>query len=207
MSLSSRSIVTLNEVKNYLNMATGALSIDTVLEDFIDTVSGKFESETNNKCVTQEVEEILDGPFSDTLETTFFPIQALYGDTPAERLANLQYRNMAGEAWQNLADSEDYVFIPDTNAVGIQLLLPAGYIAGIKNTRVKYLCGSAREDVPADIRKVIIEGVAIMWKESSQGDGRLGLSSQSGTVSGGSTGYEDFQKRWDAVVSRHRKLV
>ncbi len=207
MSLTSRSIVTLNEVKSYLKMSTGALDIDTVIEDFIDIVSGRFESETNNKCVTQEVEEILDGPWDDTLITTYFPVESLSGDSESERLANLQYRDAAGEAWQNLADDEDYVFIPGQDAVGIQLLSPACYMPGIKNTRVKYICGVAREDVPADIRKIVVEGVAVMWKESNQGEGRIGLSSQSGTVSGGTTAFDDFEKRWNAVVSRHRKLI
>ena len=207
MSLSARSIVTLNEVKNYLKLSTGSLDVDTVIEDFIDLVSGKFESETNNKVVAQDVEEILDGPYGDKLETTYFPILSLYGDDAATRLANLQYRDAAGEAWQDLTDDEDYIFIEDDGAVAIQLLSPAVYIAGIKNTRVHYWCGKAREDIPADIRKVVIEAVAMMWKESNQGDGRLGISSQSGTISGGSVGYDDLQKRWESVVQRHRKLI
>jgi len=207
MSLSTRSIVTLNEVKNYLKLSTGASDLDTVIEDFIDLVSGKWESETHNKCILQDVEEILDGPRDDFLMTTYFPIYALYGESAAERLANLQYRESPTDAWVDLTDDEDYIYISDDEAVGVQLLSPAVYIWGKKNTRVHYWVGTARESVPADIRKIVLEAVAVMWKESGQGDGRLGLSSQSGTISGGSTGYEDLARRWDAVVSRHRRLV
>lgn len=203
--LSDRSIVTLTEVKNYLKLDTGEAAIDTVLYDWIDMVSGVFEDQTHNRVVARAIEEILDGPTSDRLETTYFPILSLYGEEAADRLANLQYRIDATSAWVNLSESEDYVFIPDDQATYIQLLHPAYFVYGVRNTRVKYWAGAAREDVPADIRKVVLEGVAVMWRESSQGGGRLGVSTEG--MQGSATSYMKFSEEWDKIVNRHRKLI
>ncbi len=206
MALSSRSIITLNEAKAYLNISTGGTAWDSTLETWIDWVSGKFEEETRNKVNATAITEILDGDGTGFLETTYFPVLSIYGDTEAERLANLQKRASPISDWEDILTSESYIFIEETDATKIQLL---NYVfpAGVKNIRVKYWAGYSAANVPTDIKKVILEALATMWKESNLGKGLLNVSSETANVAGASISYRDFGPRWDAVVARRRKYL
>src|SRR3989304_5863488 len=75
MALTERSIVTLNNAKDYLNITTGATDKDTLLETWIDWVSGKFEAEIDNVIQVQRKTVLLNGSGEPYQYVPFWPIR------------------------------------------------------------------------------------------------------------------------------------
>lgn len=205
--LSEYCIVTLDECKAYLAIAEGNTAHDTTLETWIDVVSRQFESEIDNKVAKQAVEETLDGDGTQVLKPTYYPIIGLVGDSEAERLANLQYRNEYDDAWADVTDDEDAIFFPSERPWEIRLVDEEYFPEGYQTVKVNYICGY--DEIPGDIKKAVLEMLAQMWQESGKGQGRLGLSNVGLTTAGASINLStrDVNKFWDQVVNRYRRII
>lgn len=207
MALTDRSIVTLDEAKKYLGITVGNVAHDETLETWIDVVSGQFESEIDNKVAQQDVEEILDGDGTQTLQVTYYPVIALSGNSAAERLANLQVRDDVDEDWEDIETSEDYIIFPSNRPWVIELDGTESFEDGYQNIRVEYRAGY--ETIPGDIKRAVLEVVAEMWQESNQGQGRMGLSNVGLTTAGSSINFStrNSNRVWTDTVNRYRKII
>ncbi len=206
MALTARCVITLAQAKEYLGIIASDGSKDTMLESWIDLVSGKFEADTGVKVQAQDTTAYLDGSGDNYLYLKVWPIVRLYGTTDADKLANLQYRSSPTGTWTDLVDDMDYVYIDEVHPERIELLedvFPAGY----KNIRVRYYAGNST--VPADIQIVIMEAIQMMWAESKQGGDRLGKANVASPASSGGTseGLLDWGPRWDKIVRKYAKWV
>ena len=197
MSLSSRSILSIAELGRYLNMTLTGSAQETAAEEFIDLCSGMVEEETGRRYTAQAEELILDGSGS-SIQTLPFPIVSLVGDDAVAMSANLQYREDVDSGWVNILDSgdESYYLISSLFPRQVELLEDYYFPSGQKNIRIYAYTGYST--VPRTVKKIVLEMSACMWKESNQGEGRIGMQSLSGSAGSG-TGSSSFRDMWGEV--------
>ncbi|HEY4611420.1 MAG TPA: hypothetical protein VII11_00375 [Bacteroidota bacterium] len=197
-------IVTLPELKAYLRKTDAAQ--DNFLQDWVTMVSGQIERYCDRKFRVQAVTEIHDGDGTSRLHTHYFPVAALAGDTDAEKLSNLQYRNTPDDEWENLGSDIDHVFI-DERKPFIELY-GSFFPAGVRNIRIAYTAGFGI--IPEDVKRVACEMCAMVWKESNAG-GFFQLGEASHSTSAAGTTFTktlvDLDERWTRVLDRYRKVV
>jgi hypothetical protein len=205
MSLTARSIVTLNSVKSYLNEPDDAL--DSFLEEWIDLASGRVEEYTGKKIQPVSIEEVLDGKGGEVLWPKYWPVSGLVGGNESAKLGNLQYRNSATEGWTDLLTDIDLVLFDPKMPFEITLLDGNTFPSGRANIRVEYIAGY--DPIPADLQQVVIEMVAKAYQQSKHGEGSLGVASKSVGSAGvsPSTSFLDLEPKWKAVLDRYRSLV
>ena len=207
MALTTRSIVTLETIKSYLNQPDDAC--DTFLEEWIDLASGAVEEYPADAFPRKKVQpiavsEILDGRGGLYLRPTYWPVIGLVGADDATKLANLQYRESVTDAWVDLLDDVSYYRISPRHPERIELLDGFVFPFGTQNIRAEYLAGF--NPIPADIQTVVIEMVAKAFQNSRLGEATLGLSSKGSGMSGqsGSTSFLDLEPKWKAVLDRYK---
>lgn len=196
-----RSIVTLNQAKDYLGLAQGKQDLNDMLEQWIDWVSGKMEDDLDNVVKIAEKTIYLDGDGSSFIYPDFYPVKALY--TPA--VGDLQYRSSATASWTSIASSTDYIHIDTEASDRIELLENNVFPAGTKNIKVHYWAGF--QTVPASIIMAVLEGIQVMWNMSKQGGNQLGKSSMSYSGGQGSeaASFIDASPRWREVIRRYKR--
>jgi len=199
MSLTSRSIVTTAECDLYLKKTITGSALESTIELFIDLCSGQIEEEAGRKFGAQEKTFYLDGSGTSTIILPY-PLVALYGDTDAEKLANLQYRDGVDEDWTDLVDDIDLIHFDETDPLRIELLDDEYFPGGQQNIRIRMYAGY--DSVPATIKKTCLEMVAVMWQESGNGQGRIGMSSQGGGSAGENSSFDDlWLTRWRPAIN------
>lgn len=205
-SATNRSIVQLEEVRDYLKVPSGDSALDNFIFWAVDLASGVIEDYLGKAVKSVEVEWITDGCSSAILFLDQYPFIALVGVTNDEKLANLQYRDSDGTGeWADLVDDLDLI---DTSENWKIVLLGSNYFPfGTRNIRVKYYAGWASP--PADIRKVCLEMVSVFYDESKQGNNRLGMSSKNMSGSGGNASdtFMDMNPKWRTVLDKYRRIV
>jgi len=176
----SRSIITLDEAKDYINYTGTGTDKDSFIEWIIDLASGELEDRLGYKIAAQEVTVILDGNGESAMPLPH-PIIALVGADEATRLSNLQYRTGTDEAWTDLVDDEDYIHITDEKPHQIELSEGEYFPFGQQNIRVNYYAGF--DPIPGQIELVCAEMTAMIWRQSNHGEFAIGVTSK--TSSGG----------------------
>jgi hypothetical protein len=194
-------IVALADVRNYLDKKSGDTADDTFLSSLITIASGSIERFIGGPVKEQTFsDEIYDGDGKDVLFLRNTPITSL--KTPA--VGDVQYRNAPDQNWLTLEATLAYILVKPDKPYA--LFLYANYFyEGQSNIKVSYKAGYTI--IPDDIVRVCLEMIAIMFKESNQGEGRLGRSSVS-TNSGGVSGtdsFVDLLERHKKVLTRYRK--
>jgi hypothetical protein len=206
MSLSTRSIITSLQAKQYLGI--NDTSFDGFIDSWIDLASGRVEAHLRRKVKSQEVEEILDGTGTETICPRYSPIISIIGTLEADKLANVQYRESLTSSWVNLLTDID-VLVIDTHRPWE--LVIGDYVTvwplGWQNIRLEYNAGWT--DIPAEIQMVVIEMVAKAYQEANIGRGALGVSSVSTGQAGGSgsMSFLDLTDRWMKMLQPYRLLV
>lgn len=211
MALTDRSIITLNEAKDFLGINTAEDDVDTFLETLIDLASGSIEEGISDsssgsigtqKVATQDTELILDGNGGAKLSLPC-SILRLAGSGDAEKLANLQYRDEADEAWTDLTDDMDFVRILPSPTNQIELLGSEYFPVGRGNIRIEFVSGM--DPVPAKLRLLCLEMVSEYYKNSGKGFGTQGLQSVglSGTAGENKT-LKDNAQKWESVLKQYR---
>lgn len=218
MALSSKAILTEYQTKDYLKISRGVTDYDEVLfggdgfSGFVDLATDNIESYIANKVRLQEITGlIVDGSGDEFLQLPFFPIVSIQGEDDSTRYTKLQYRDSASSAWTNLFSSEadltTYLHIDTVHPYQLEILDGETFPYGTKNIKVSYNAGY--ETIPGDIIRVCLEMVKVMWDESNQGSGRLGMNSRSYSLAGSNTsdGYQDMWPQWSNTLAKYRKLV
>jgi len=204
MALTDRSIVTLNQLKDFLGINPANTSKDDMLEDWIDWVSGKLEAEIENVVKVVEKTVYVDGDGTELLFPPFYPINALDSD---DGTSALQYRTAFPDTWSDLVSDTDYIHISTEDQDRLELLGGKYFPWGNKNIKLHYWPGFS--EVPGDIMIAVLEALQLMWNNSKQGADRLGKSSMSMSTQAGSTAeaYFDVTPRWRDVVRRYKKQL
>lgn len=198
-------LVSLSEIKSYLKISATDTSKDNLLQGWISDVSRSIEAYCGNKIRKQQVlDEIHNGDGTSELWTMFSPITDIYGATDNDKLASVQYRNSPLDAWANLA-SDARTLLIDPNEEQFIELYDAVFPVGRSNIKVSYYAGY--DPVPGDIKNVCLEMAAMMWKESNQGDNRLGVQSAADSTSGSNfnTTFKSLKPEWRLVLNNYSK--
>lgn len=205
MSVGTYALTTLAAVNSYLKITADGGDRDAFIEDLIDRVTAQCEQYTGRKLKARDYHydsadsdydpdnAILDGNGEQYLFTPQWPINSVsiltIGDTTiTER-----------ESW----DETGYVIYKDQGRIYL-----AGYTftEGIKNIFLAYNAGYTT--IPEDLEQSVIQQVAMAYKESDQGHGRLGVRVQD-TSDGMTTRFEagPIIPQVQAVWDRYRQLV
>lgn len=198
-------LVSLSEVKSYLKISALDLSKDNVLQGWISDVSRSIETYCENKIRKQSVlDELHNGDGTSELWTMFSPVTAIYGATENDKLASVQYRNSPLDAWTNLATDARTLLVDPNEAQFIELY-DIVFPTGRSNIKVSYYAGY--DPVPSDIKLVCLEMVAMMWKESNQGENRLGVQSTADSTAGANfnTTFKSLKPEWRLVLNNYFK--
>lgn len=204
-AVAANDIVLLADIKDYLRKTD--TNQDNFLQDWLTIISGQIEEYCDRKFREQTITgEIHDGDGTEILYTHYFPITQLDGATDAAKLANLQYRNDPDSAWTDIETDIDHVFLDSRNPY-IEFYDEV-FPLGRRNIKVSYKAGYT--SIPADVQRVCIEMVAILWKECNAGGFfRIGEGSVTNSIQGTNFTIQfiDLDKRWKALLDRYRKVV
>jgi hypothetical protein len=209
MALSARSIITLDDVKWFLDIPTATSDIDEFLERMIDWVSGAIEdyiggdpNEADSqpqKIMPQDVELILDGNGNNKIVLPYAITSIQKGLT-----SNLQFRNAPDDDWHDLVPSLDFVLIEESPTWEIKLLGDYTFPQGRGNIRIAFV--AAMDPVPTSLQLVCLEWVVMMYKKSKKGSDTLGVASSGISGAFGVTvSPKDITPEWEKVLRRYRK--
>lgn len=222
-----RHIVTENQARDFLGLPrtspewTPFFMGDTGYLGAIEMASRKCEEHIGNKIALQEISSyILDGTDSLKLCLPYYPIVRISGNAPGTK-ANLQYRDTVAGGWLDIfstqADFEAYLFIDPIENWKLEILEGvATFPYGRRNLKVSWFAGY--ETIPGEITQVCLEMIADLRNQFAItadgntgliGKNRLGLSSMSDSLGGGSstTSFLNMNDRWAKMLSPYRKLV
>jgi hypothetical protein len=201
-------LITLAQAKDYLNI--GVASADTTqdvwLQSVLSAVSDYVERYCQRKFAVQSVaNEIYDGDGTETLQLNYWPlVQLSTATTPstADKLAAVQFRSDPDGSWTDLTDNVNWIL---TNPRWTHIALYSGvFLSGVQNIRLNYKAGYST--VPQDLQLLALEAVAITWKESNRGGGRLAEVSSNSNIGGYSVSntLKDLDPKWKKVLDRYR---
>ena len=218
MALASYAITTLNAVKGYLG---GPLQDDGENDDWIETqinlVSGFVETYCQRVFAVQSfTNEVHNGNGRSKLRPLYYPVTQLsVEDSPTDNhiLASVQYKDTTTLAWTNIETDVDNIVINSPkdwelsyqNSHNIELI-EESFEQGDRNIRISYKAGVSGSEI-AEVEQVVIEMVAMQWKESGRGTGILGQSSMSNTAGNQSEniGIKSLKPEWKSVLDRYKR--
>ena len=200
-------MITVSEIKDFLYITdTGQ---DTWLTTQITNVQAEIEGYCRAEFDSTDRSEILDGDGSRRLYLRHYPvIQLSIAASPADAdiLASLQYRGTPDDAWADIEDDVDFIFTD--SAWSYVEFYSAIFPFGVKNIKAVYKSGYTT--IPADLKLVATEMVAMLWKKSNRsGIALLGESSKttSGIATTTTRQLLDMDPKWKRVLNRYRRLV
>lgn len=174
-------IVTLAEIKEYLKIDPADMTYD----DFLNNCNEIVQDWVENYCQRKFEIVRIDNELTSGEGTRFLRVKNI----PIHRIISIEY-------------TYDYVnWNPYTWSISTDGLVIYGYypfIKGFLNHRVSYEAGSP--DIPAGLKKTIIEMVAEMFLEGP-GQGRLGTRSTSGGVN---KTYESLFERFKSQLDIYK---
>jgi hypothetical protein len=201
MAVAAYAIPSLAEVKSYLKI--GDTTSDTILEVWIDRVSHGIEKYCQRKFAVQSItSEIHDGMGDERLYVNFWPVTQLSTETTpnaAQKLAALQFRDTPDDAWEDIEDDVDHIFL-NADRPYIELY-DRFFPLGRQNIRISYKAGFTV--IPGEVWQVALEMVAEMWNNSKQsGQDRLGRSTRS--MGQFTDSFRSLRPEWKEVLERYR---
>lgn len=177
--LNANAIVTLNQVKTYLNKTD--TTEDAFLTFLINQVSDQIERYSNSKVALQSFTgTIFNGNGRSRILAPFKPIYQVGLTTTA--LTDLQFRGSSTEAWESFDIDVDAITINDNYC--IELTDGTVFPYGTNNLKLNHKSGYST--IPGTFVMVAIEEVISAWKKSFRGSGLLGVGSKSFSEGGGS---------------------
>lgn len=225
-TLNANAIITLAEIKDFLNIPTATTTHDDFLTAEINSVSNSIEGPgmqgIDNKVVSCVVtDEQSDGNGRVKLRTLFYPIIGL-GVTPSgsdanktlQVLAGIRYYDSETDTWVNvLTDEDDYrlrnpriAVSSCQNSFNIELLNGDVFPEGIGNIKNTYRAGYST--VPADLVEVCRDRVIVNFKNSDKpGGGRFGVNNVTISQAGGTktTSYKDLMGKHNEILKAYRR--
>jgi len=199
-------IVTLAQVKDYMGVTD--TTNDAMFAVWITMLSQMIENILMQPVQPITTEEILDGDGSSKLFLNKGRIVDLVADPgTASKLDSLECRDSALVDWERIIEDTGLYYLDPKSSWCIELLDNYVFPKGQKNIRVYYSAGFS--PLPADIVKVVLEMMQVMWDESKAGkQPRLGMTSKnrSGAGSGLGDSFLDMNPRWKLTLDRYKRL-
>jgi hypothetical protein len=199
-------IVTLAQVKDYMGVTE--TTYDVLFASWITMISQMIENVLMQPVKPITIEEILNGDGTSKLFLNKGRIIDLVIDpVTSSKLDSLEYRDSALVAWARIIEDAGLYFLDPQSSWCIELLDNYVFTSGIKNIRVYYSAGFS--PIPADIVKMVLEMIQIMWDESKAGTKpRLGMASKSSGGVGSSLGdsFMDMDVKWQKIINRYKRL-
>lgn len=189
MAINEYSLITLDEVKNFIGMTGSTTETDNLLEDLINRTSILFESYINEKILSRVYTEYFDGKGAMVLFPKHSPITvitSIYDDYDWD--------------WEtdDLIDADDYRIVDDRY---ITLKSSVSVLGDYKqNIKITYTAGYST--VPDDLKQACITEVSRMYKNRNQVD----VTSK--TLSDGSVSFfdKDFLPLTITTLNKYKKI-
>lgn len=184
-------LITVSDVQSYLDNSTTSLT--SFLNSCINYVGKTFENYCQRSLRNYSITGYYDGDYTDTLFINNYPINSISG---------LAYKIYSGATFTDYNLTDD-VFIYDTYIKLNDKKFPSGN----QNVRIYYNAGFIT--IPDDIKKIAIESVVEILKESNLGSSRLGIESTNinSGVGGGSENYFSLTNRHRDVLDAYKKII
>ena len=170
MALKANALVTLAKAKSHLGIST--TSLDSRIEQIVNTASQVIESYTSRKLVTQSHTEIIDGRSTNKLLLGQYPITGgpATGNLPQVFIDASSIFDAATEI-----DTDQYRVEKNNLLVRVNRIWGKGY----QNIKVIYNAGIGdlvTDDIPADLEWATLEVVS--WYYNTTSNHRIGVLSQ-----------------------------
>jgi len=198
----ANAIVTLDDVREYIQKAPTDLDQDDFIQELINRKSDAIERFIQGPVMAQDFTgEIYDGTGCRELSLRNWPVIGLANDDKDD----IQWRQTPASSWLTLEDTKEYILFNRATPWKVRLWR-LDFYSGQSNIKVNYRAGY--EDVPGDIELACIEEVAVAIKEAK---GRLGMESQSKNSGGVGTtdSFDRLTTDHESVLMkyRHRDVV
>lgn len=217
MALEAYAITSLEKVKNYLNIGATNTDKDSFLEELINSVSGFVETYCQRVFAVQSFSnEIHNGNGRCKIRTLYYPIVQLSVETDpsdAQILASVQEREDLDSAWTDIETNVNNLLINNPrdyqltsqNSHNIELA-DGVFTEGNRNIRLSYKAGLTSPDID-EIENLVIEMVAMRYKESSRGNSQLGQTqlNQNNAGQSSSVNLKDMKPEWMSVLKRYKR--
>lgn len=195
MALHTNALLTVAEVKAYLDIPAGDTDYDVRVESVVNALTDMFAAYTGrDTIVNSAVVEYTEGKDDDTIFLRNPPIVEVTSSVIICIDTDRLY-----PASNNLTRSTDFVVYPRTGKV---VLIDDYFPSNPQCVKVSYYGGWTT--VPSDIKRAAFEAAQWMWKRER--DGRVGVTSVS-AQQGGSVSYEEaaLPKSVTDVLDRYRR--
>jgi len=189
MALDSTALITLPEFKRYIGAKANDTSKDELLEDCINAASDMIIKHCNRDFLAANYVEYVSGHGTSLLLLPQFPVNSV-----------TEIKVVASDgSLENLFNGDDTI----SNTAFVEeaaITLRKGYCfpAGKRNIKVSFNAGY--ESIPPAVAKVCKEIAAMIYKESKDGEDRLGVRSESKGV--GATTSKSFYLTSEELLSR-----
>ena len=184
MALSDDALTTVEQVKNYLQIASS--DHDDLFEQFIEAVSSQFMNYTGRKLTARDYSP--DGESAD-----YDPDNAVLSGHGHPELILPQYPVVSVSAvsldgvFLTAAEPGDFSGWLVDKSAGVLVRLDGVFTRGQANVLVTYRAGFAT--VPPDLAQAAVMQSAVRFQDSAAGHGRLGITAR--TLADGSVSYTD----------------
>lgn len=190
-------MITIEEVKRYLNIDDSEVDLDLFLEQCINYTFSEIENYCRQPIALKEQEK------------TFKVVgnSIIFNQYPINEITNVEIYDDYFNLIETVSDTD---YILNLQSSLYFLIFNSDSYNGY-NAKVTYSCGY--NSIPNDLLKVHIEMIAIMFKESDVrgglGGGRIGLSSNSENINSISTNinFSVPTERWNKILNRYRAVI
>lgn len=168
-------LVTLNELKAYLDISTTDTDYDDRLERVINAVSTNFNNATNRLLKARNITEYKDSDGSDTIRLDQFPINSTAATISIYNCSHTPRDYTADEK----ASSDDILIYP---LLGKVRLITSAFYEGYQTVKVVYNGGYT--EIPFDLKQACLMICGRLWKrEKDKLDGVQNVAVQGSSMS------------------------
>jgi hypothetical protein len=190
-------LISNSDITNYLNMSDIPEDYD-FLTEISNYAQGYCKGYCRQPLETESVVSYYNGNDSTMIILNEFPVTAI---------TKLEVRQEGTNTWDTIV-STNYWLMPLSSLFACYY--KEGFQEGYSNIRITYTCGYTSSTIPYDLKLVIVEIAATIYKESNHNlslkGGRLGLSQMNETIQGITTNtyYKDLIPKWNSILDSNR---
>ncbi len=183
-------IVDHETLKDFLKIPDATTSQDDFLDTCCEWAQGQIESWLKRAVESTAYSETRDGDGSSLLYLKNYPIVSVTSIT----INDVAVTDLSTNVKTNL----------NTGAVYLKSGI---FTSGFQNVTVVYTAGYAASAIPDEIKAAVIELAAIIYKDSTQGSGRLGIQSEAVSEAGSNTFMHGLNPMTLAGLKRHKRIA
>lgn len=190
-------IVTLNEVKEYLNIDTTNSEYDNILTTLIVSASKEIERLCNQPIEVNDMVEIINGTGNQYYRFSYFPINSI---------TSIKYRSNINQNFDDITaiDSNSYTLLKDGNLYVIYY--EDSFKTGRYNYEIKFSQGYTV--VPDEIKTIASEMVQVAFRKTNYKEGTLDVSQFTQNIRAiiHTTQYKNMWDEWLRRLSNFRRV-